>query len=241
MAAIGHEGDPMLDDTAHHAAGHRQPPHIAVEGNGRRDVIPDRAQVRFEVTAIEGSRQKAHDAVARRLAALSAVLERARIEARRRQTSAVYVTEIRERDRNQNLRKITGYRATASTSVRFATGQPIGEVVADAVREADASVSGPQWYVSRGNPANLEVYRLAAEDARSKAEAIAAGLGLRVGDVLAADTGGGGGYVVPMMRAAAMPLGGPADEPDFQIDPGEVTVSVSLRVIFAITSARADG
>jgi uncharacterized protein YggE len=226
----------MLD----HAAGHHHPPHIAVEGNGRRDVIPDRAQVRFELTTIEGTRQKAHDTVARRLGALSAVLERAQIEARRRQTSAVYVTEIRERDRNQNLRKVTGYRATASTSVRFTTGQPIGEVVADAVREAEASVSGPQWYVSRGNPANLEVYRLAAEDARSKAEAIAAGLGQRVGDVLAADAGVGAGHGVPMMRVAAMASGGPQDEPDFQIDPGEVTVSVSLRVIFAITAERAD-
>jgi uncharacterized protein YggE len=230
----------MPDEMALPGAGDQRPPYIAVESLGRRDVVPDRAQVRFELVTIESTRSKAHDAVARRLEALSAVLDRAGIEARRRQTSAVYVTEVRERDKNQNLRKITGYRAIATTSVRFITGQPIGEVVGDAVREAEAGVSGPQWYVSRGNSANLEVYRLAAEDAQRKAAAIASGLDVRVGAVLSADTTIGGGHVMPLRGRVAAASMGPQEEPDFQIDPGEVTVSISLRVVFAAEPQRAD-
>ena len=217
-----------------------QPPHVAVDGVGRLEVIPDRAVVRFSFTAVEGNRPKAHDAVAQRVAGLRAILDREQIGEDQRQTSAVYVVELRDRDRNQNLRKVSGYQATASTSVRFRHGQPIGEVIGEAVREAGADIGGPHWYVSSGHPAQLEVYRLAALDARSKAQAVAAGLGVAVGDVLEAGTPGGQGFMGHAVRAAAAPMAA-GQPPEIPVDPGEVTISATVRVAFAIAGGTSPG
>jgi len=60
---------------------------------------------------------------------------------------------------------------------------------ATAVDRAGAQVEPPRYTVAGDNPAQLEAYRLAAGDARLRADAYAEGLGIKAGDVLAVAEG----------------------------------------------------
>ena len=56
-------------------------------------------------------------------------------------------------------------------------------LVSEAAERIEARIDGPMWCVLQDNPAHAEARRLAAEDARSKAEEYSAVLGGRVGAI----------------------------------------------------------
>ncbi|HWC31751.1 MAG TPA: SIMPL domain-containing protein, partial [Actinomycetota bacterium] len=77
-----------------------------------------------------------------------------------------------------------GFRASSSVTVRIDDVAIIGKLMSEATGRARAEVRGPWWGVKPDNAARAEACRLAATDARRKAEAYAAALGKRLGDVL---------------------------------------------------------
>jgi hypothetical protein len=52
------------------------------------------------------------------------------------------------------------------------------------IARRQAGIDGPHWFVTPANPARLEAARQAAADARSKAQAYAAGVGVTLDDLI---------------------------------------------------------
>jgi uncharacterized protein YggE len=71
-----------------------------------------------------------------------------------------------------------GHRATARIAVHLADPEVIGRAISRASEDLRASIDGPHWFVTPENPARLEAARQAAADARTKAQAYAAGVGV---------------------------------------------------------------
>jgi hypothetical protein len=75
-----------------------------------------------------------------------------------------------------------------------------------------------------------EAVDAAMDDARARAEAIAAKAGVKLGAPVAIIESGGGGYPVPMYGTRTA-----ADAAEISIEPGTQEISASLTVTFAIS------
>jgi uncharacterized protein YggE len=128
-----------------------------------------------------------------------------------------------------------GYRATNHVVVRLDAAEMAGRLMNEAVTRAQARVNGPRWRFKLENPARAEACRQAAADARRKAEAYAAALGMRLGPVLrvaesGADSGGEAAALPPMIREGPGPS-------DMQIEAGRLDVAATVEVTFALEPA----
>ncbi len=124
--------------------------------------------------------------------------------------------------------KLIGYRALNVLTVRVDDVTKVGPLV-DAVTDAGATnVDSISFGLKDSKAARRQALIDAVRDARSKAEAMAAGLGLRLGDVYSVDEGG-----LPVVRpyeapAMAMRVAGTP------VMTGEVSLSASVTLRFRL-------
>lgn len=207
------------------------PGRVTVRGTGSVTARPDRLVLAFTVTSVSRSVEEALADVATRTGPLETVLDALAVPAEDRTTTGLTVR--RETEWQDGRQVDRGYRASHVLHVHLRTADPVGELVRRSIQDAGALVNGPWWAIGPDNPARLEACRLAAADAARRAEVIAATLGARLGPVVAAAepaTKPGSqelGYVTMSARAG----GGQAD---VDVQPGEMEVSASLDVSFAI-------
>ena len=114
--------------------------------------------------------------VAQRAEALGALLDELGVREADRSTAGVSVAE--EFDPPTRGNRGLGHRATARIAVHLADPEVIGKAISRASEDLQASIDGPHWFVTPDNPARLEAATQAAADARSKAQAYAAGVGV---------------------------------------------------------------
>ncbi|HZA79265.1 MAG TPA: SIMPL domain-containing protein [Acidimicrobiales bacterium] len=214
---------------------------IVVRGTGEARALPDRASVTVEVTADRKTQDEAYDARTKLAARVDSVLEQ-HANAIDRTTIASLVVRPRTRwHRGEDIR--TGWQASRTSFVDIVVLDALGDIMAGLV-DAGAAVHGPRWSMAPSNPAYDQARRIAAEDARRRAEAYAAALGLSLGPVAwVAEPGlrGNTAPPSPMVRAVAMSAAAPADaeaEPEGEnLTPAEMTVEVEVEVGFMILDA----
>ena len=130
----------------------------------------------------------------------------------------------------------TGWLASRTTVLEVVDLGRLGDLMAE-LSVAGAAISGPAWHLDPTNPVHAHVRRLAAEDARRRAEEYAAALGLEIVAVAwVAEPGLRKGsdrqaFDVPSatMRAASAPMA----EDVIEVTPEEMTVNASVEVGFA--------
>jgi uncharacterized protein YggE len=198
---------------------------ITVVGTGRASAVPDVADWSFGVQSDAASAAdalKAASASSRRIveALRGAGIKRADI---RTEQVSVYPRM------SSDGRSVAGYSASASVSAVVREIGRAGEVVDAAVQAGANQVSGPTLRLSDDRAHYRAAVDAAYDDARARAEAIAAKAGVTLGAPVAILEGGGGGGPVPFGLAAA--------ESDVAIEPGTQDVTASLTVTFAIGSA----
>jgi uncharacterized protein YggE len=195
---------------------------VRVLGNASIRVEPDEAFVWLTLTALESSAGTALRDVAGRGDTLARLLDELGIERADRSTTGITVRE--EFDHTKDGVRSLGHRAAATTVVRLSESERIGEVIMRATTELDARIQGPSWRVSPQNSAWLDAARGAALNAQDKAGAYAAGVGARLGRLVAlaepADQRGSGG---PMPMAARASAGG-----ELLVEAGEQEVSACV-------------
>ena len=131
--------------------------------------------------------------------------------------------------------KITGYRARNILTVRLDDVAKVGPLV-DAVTDAGATnVDSIAFGLKDEKPARRQALMDAVQDARDKAEAMAAGLGLKIFGVASIDEGGG-----PIVRPYMQTMLAERREPSAPVMPGEVSVGVSVTVRFLFTQTPAN-
>ena len=211
---------------------------IIVKGHGEARSIPDRAIVHVIVDAEGSSRDDAYRDAAESTNQVDRVIENRR-EAIARVTAAALVVHPKTRWRKgESVR--TGWRASRSSVLEVTGFEQLGELIAE-LAAAGAATSGPSWQLDPGNAAHREARRLAAEDARRRADDYAEALGLIVEEVVWISEPGlrlsqGFDQPVRAFAAAAAPRGALAGEEVVDVSPEEIATFAAVEVGFQLTS-----
>jgi len=150
---------------------------VIVRGTGEARTLPDRAIVRVEIEGEGNTRDDAYREAARLAAAVDQVVARHADGIERNTTAALVVHPKSRWRRGESVR--TGWRGSRTTLLEVVDFARLGDLFAD-VAGAGGAVAGPYWRLDPANPAHAEARRLAAEDARRRAETYAGALGLRI-------------------------------------------------------------
>ena len=202
---------------------------ITVNGYGEVSVPPDEATLMLGVDAVASTPRDAMAEVAERARELVALLDELEIAPAKRSTSGVQVSEAGDYD-NQGRWQHRGFRAVEQLTVAAGPGV-LGDLIGGAVERGRARVDGPRWLIASDNPARKQALQAAAENARERADAVAAGLGVRVGAVAEAKEEA---EVYPVVRQATFARVAEAAPP---IEAGELTVSCTVSVSFQVEAA----
>jgi uncharacterized protein YggE len=200
---------------------------IVVRGRGSASGRPDEAVVMLEVAAVREAAAEAFADVAERSAALEQVCDEFEIAEEARSTAGIAVYEHHDYDGEGGTR--TRQRAANRLTLRLADPEPLPALLKAAVERAGAHVQGPWWQLADDNPAVAEARRLAAADARRRAEAYAGALGLRLGaveKVVEQETGG-------LHRPVFGSLLASTDAPP-PVHPGQLAAEAAVDVTYAL-------
>jgi hypothetical protein len=199
-------------------------PGITVMGTGSAKAVPDVSDWSFGVQAdaktASAALKEASQATSRILDALRGAGV-AKGDLRTEQVSLYPQMSNDGRD-------VVGYTASSSVQATVHEVAEAGSVVDAAVAAGANQVSGPMLRVADSQAQYREAVNAALDDARARAEAIAAKAGVKLGAPVAIIENGGG-FPVPVYDRA---VAGAAEMP---IEPGTQEISASLTVTFAIS------
>ena len=108
----------------------------------------------------------------------------------------------------------------------------LGELLDEAVNAGANSINGVTFYVDDQTAAASEARRLAVEDARTKAEELAAAAGLTLGSVLSIAEGTVSPMPPPMYAGAGGEMA--MAEAAVPVQPGSSTVAVDVSMTFEL-------
>ncbi|MFN7924880.1 MAG: SIMPL domain-containing protein [Bryobacteraceae bacterium] len=164
-----------------------QRPTVRASGEGVISVRPDQVQISVGVTTTgqtaEGSANENAEKVTAVLAALRGLLG----PAADIRTVGYSVTPNYRFPQGGGIPTLLGYTTNNTVRVTTADLSSAGKIIDAATKAGATTVSGISFALRDPNPQRLQALRLATQQARSFAEAIAQGLGGRLGNVLAAD------------------------------------------------------
>ena len=199
---------------------------ITVNGTAESKIVPDMATIRIGVETRAKTAKEAQagtNALAQKLvaAAMRVVPDRKAF-----QTSDLSLSPDYSNVPGQ-LRQLVGYRARNVLTVRLDDVTKVGPLV-DAVTDAGATnVDSILFGLKDERPARRQALIDAVRDARDKAEAMAAGLGLKLYGVYGIEEGGAS------VRPYAMAMS--SREASAPVMPGEVSIGASVTVRFLFT------
>ena len=153
---------------------------IIVKGRGEARSLPDRAVLNVLVDAEGSTREQAYDDAATAAKQVDDVLAGRTAGIDRVITAALMVHPKSRWKKGESVR--TGWRASRATTVEVTDLAQLGELISE-LTAAGGTISGPSWRLDESNPAHREARKLAAEDARRRAEDYAGTLGLLLGEV----------------------------------------------------------
>lgn len=201
-------------------------PGITVVGSGTARAVPDVADWSFGVQSdadtASAALKAASDATRRIVDALRGA-GIAKDELRTEQVSLYPRT-------TDDGRSVTGYSASSTVHATVRDLSKAGAIVDAAVGAGANQVYGPSLRVSDNRAQYRAAIEAAVDDARARAEALAAKAGVTLGRPVAIVESGGGSPVPVYDRAA-----GGAAESGVPIEPGIDEISATLMVTFAIS------
>jgi uncharacterized protein YggE len=200
-------------------------PGITVVGSGSAKAVPDVSDWSFGVQSDADTASAALKEASQASNRIVAALRGAGIAKDDLRTEQVSLYPQMTNDG----RAVTGYTASSSVQVTVRDIGKAGSVVDAAVGAGANQVSGPALRVSDSRAQYRTAFEAALDDARSRAEAIAAKAGVTLGAPVAIVETSGGGSPVPMYDRAL------ASGAEMQIEPGTQDISAALTVTFAIS------
>ena len=206
---------------------------ITASGTAESKVAPDMATIRIGVETQAKTAKEAQagtNALAQKLvaAAMKVVPDKKAFQTSDLSLQPQYTQT--NRPGQNDPPKIASYVARNVLTVRLDDVEKVGPLV-DAVTDAGATnVDSISFGLKDEKPARRQALMDAVRDARDKAEAMAAGLGLTVLDVFGMDEGGA------VVRPYAMPMMAMSREAKTPVMPGEVSLSASVTVRFRFAS-----
>jgi uncharacterized protein len=117
---------------------------------------------------------------------------------------------------------LTGYTATNTVEVTASDSASIVKVIDSVAPVGATNIQSLRFSIANDTPLRLQALGLAAKQAMAHAQAIAGGLGLKVGNVVAAQEGVS---VTPIVGTLS-----PGAAPSTPVEPGLVTVSATVTI-----------
>jgi uncharacterized protein len=210
-------------------------PSLTVQGTGEVRADPDEAIVRLGVVTQAPTARAAQERVNQVAGAVLAALRGLGIEAVDIQTSELNLNPIyapvRPEAPAQDQQRISGYQAGNVVSVRLAKLDLVGRAIDAGLAAGANQVEGVSFGLKDDAAAQARALEAAVHEARGKAQAIAAALGVRLGEVLEAAEGGASVVTPqPFPRIAAMA----ERSSSTPVSPGQLTVSASVTLRYRI-------
>lgn len=162
------------------AAAQAEPPTLSVTGLGTVEARPDTATIGLVVRKVSPTREGARTVVNRRTSQVIASLTRLGIAREEIRTSGITLEQQRSRPRAKGRRLTIRYIGTNQLTVRTRALELVGRVFDVATASGATEFNGPDFTLETRTPARADATTAAITDARRRAEAAAAALGLRV-------------------------------------------------------------
>ena len=221
-------------------------PTNTVTGNGQATIkaIPDLVTIYFEIQTEAETNQEASQQNSEIVDDLRTALIRIGFENNQIQTTSFNVyPDYNYRNGNQ----ITGYTASHQIKIEISTdtetkggfpinvGSRIGEVI-DAGVEAGAGISYINFELSqeKQNKYKADAIKLAAQDATIKAQAMAEGLGKKLGRLVSTSYSNFDYYPLRLYEASSGASAEDAKQATTNIQPGEQEVSARVTAIYKL-------
>lgn len=215
-------------------------PTISVTGTSRVAADPDRAVVRFGVTAQAAEAAEAQDRVNRNMQQILQAMRRLDVPERAVRTEELWLTPLyddarpwpgRPSDEEPREPRILGYRAGNVVSVELEDLARIGDVIDAGVEAGANQLQGVRFRLEDATAARSEAMRRAVQEARAQADAIADAMGMRVSGVVRVQAGGYDVRPPTPFAAARMDVAEMAATP---IQQGQVDVSANVTVVYRL-------
>lgn len=216
------------------------PPTLNVQGGGEVRVVPDQAMVRLGVMEQLPTAEEAQQEVNRVAGAIREGVRNEGIDDRQIQTSRLILSPIyaRQNPGATEAPRVVAYRASNTVSILVEDLDRVGAVI-DAALDAGANaLEGVSFGLMNDLDARLEALRAAAAEARRKAEVMADALGVELGGIRSISEGGGS-FQPPRIEMAGRAMALAAGDAPTPVSPGELTVSASVSVQYAIVQSGA--
>lgn len=196
-------------------------PFLRFAGTDSVKVKPDQAQVSVTATATRGTSQAAVNEASTRIEAVTAKLKSLGLADADLQSSVSSYQDWDSKDWTANI----------TLQVTIHDVSRAGEILGQANAAGADAISGPYFTVENQDAAYAEAMKKAIENARSKAEAAAAQMGVRVTGVVSVDETPGSAQPPIAMEAAASDASGGATT-DVPVQAGEQEIYASVTVVF---------
>ena len=202
---------------------------ISVSGQGRADVAPDMAVVNIGIVTTGKTAQLAQAENARVASDVTAALGQLGIFSKDIQTHYTMSPVYEKGD----YRKAVGYRANNTVTVTVNDVAKAGQVIDAALKSGATDVNGLSFGLKDAKSVRNTALQMAVQDARSKADAIAAALGVKIVGIqnVKEDGGNFARYEVANARLAKLDGAAMADTP---VNAGTVEVNAEVHIDFQI-------
>jgi uncharacterized protein len=220
----------------------RGPPVLTVSATAQVSIQPDQAIVRLGVLAESAEAADAqngvNDVMQQILAAMRALgLPDRTLRTEELSLYPIYGNQRPVSDRGEPQEpRIVGYRASNVVSVEVAELARIGEVIDAGIGAGANQLQGISFRARNDAGARAEAMRLAVEEARIQADAVAEALGVRIVGVR--EVVAGGYDVRPPMPYAGARLA-TAEMAATPVEPGQVDITAAVTVTYEIGAAEA--
>lgn len=201
---------------------------IITTGYAELAVVPDTATVTIGAQHTDRTATIAQAEVAKRIEAILIALRKAGIPDNAIRTSTFRVGP--QYDYKDGERILRGHTVTHQLSVTINNLSTLGALLDTVVSVGATSIDNIQFNTSNAAELQRQALRLAVEDAKQKADALAAGAGVAKLRVIRIQDGS------PQVRQPQYDLGGEAVaflKASTEVAPGEVTISASVTVEYA--------
>jgi uncharacterized protein YggE len=205
-------------------------PYLRFTGNGTVTVRPDTAEIYVSTVATGATSKAALDAVSRKMTKVQDRLAELGVAKDAMTTNGASTYQDFDSKR---------WRAELSLTVKVPKIEEAGKLIAEANAAGADGVGGPSFSVDDTRAAYASALRQAIDDARAKAEAAAAQMGVKVGGIVSVDDQAGG--VQPPLFAAeaakaSADAAGSAPVP-VPVEPGTQDVTAGVTVVFTYSPA----
>ena len=186
---------------------------VTVNGTGSVTVTPDQASISVGVNVIQKSLSEAQAAATSQMTAVIDALKAAGIDEKDIQTSNYSVNIMQNYDNSGYPSEVIGFQVNNQVNVTVREIDKLGEILDAAVTAGANSIYGITFVVSDSTAAASQARTAAVEDAKAKAEEIAAATGTTLGKIvsvtetyspspLPVDFYGGAGMAEDMARSS---------------------------------------